>query len=156
MSASRVPGRSSEPTYVLVQEHEVAPQVVEMAREAVRRAAAELQLGAVPEIRWFADSRELPRERVAAAREVFVPGDGDAKAGSVPPYVRYSSEAGWEPTPPVIMLNRTQCLPDTPLHEARHLWQIKTGRYRADEESTHELEDDADAWAASAVTRLAT
>lgn len=153
MSARRVPGGRGKPTYVVVKEHEVAPQVVEMAREAVRRAATELALGVVPEIRWFADSRELPHERVAAAREVFVPGDGDAKAGSVPPYVRYSSAAGWEPAAPVIMLNRTQCLPDTPLHEARHLWQIKTGRYRADEESTHELEDDADAWAASALAR---
>ncbi|MEA2673290.1 MAG: hypothetical protein QOI92_482 [Chloroflexota bacterium] len=56
---------------------------------------------------------------------------------------------------PVIMLNWTQCLPDTPLHELRHLWQIKAGVYRADEESTQELEDDADAWAASAVARLA-
>jgi hypothetical protein len=43
---------------------------------------------------------------------------------------------------------------DTPLHELRHLWQIKAGQYRADEESTKELEDDADAWAAGALTRL--
>jgi hypothetical protein len=140
---------------VIVDEIEVAPQVVQMAREAVRRGAAELDLGVVPEIRWFADSRELPGGRVAAAREVFVPGDGDAKAGSVPPYVRYSPETGWQPAAPVIMLNRTQCLPDTPLHELRHLWQIKAGVYRADEESTQELEDDADAWAASALARLA-
>ena len=126
-----------------------------MAHEAVRHAAAELELGVVPDIRWFADSRELPRGRVAAAREVFVPGDGDAKAGSVPPFVRYSPETGWEPAGPVIMLNRTQCLPDTPLHELRHLWQIKAGVYRADEASTQELEDDADAWAASAMARLA-
>jgi hypothetical protein len=148
--------RRPAPTYLIVDEIEVAPQVVAMAREAVRRAAAELDLGVVPDIRWFADSRELPRGRVAAAREVFVPGDGDAKAGSVPPFVRYSALAGWEPAPPVIMLNRTQCLPDTPLHELRHLWQIKAGVYRANEASTQELEDDADAWAASAVARLAT
>jgi hypothetical protein len=139
------------PTYLVVPEGEVAQQVVEMAREAVRRAAIELQLGAIPEIRWFADSRELPARQVAAAREVFIPGDGDAKAGSVPPFVRYSPDAGWEPAPPIIMLNRTQCLPDTPLHELRHLWQIKAGLYRADEESTQELEDDADAWAAAAM-----
>jgi hypothetical protein len=144
------------PRYLIVDEFEVGPEVVEMAHEAVRAAAAELDLGVVPEIRWFADSRELPRGRVAAAREVFVPGDGDAKAGSVPPYVRYAPEAGWDPAPPVIMLNRTQCLPDTPLHELRHLWQIKAGVYRADEASTQELEDDADAWAASAVARLGT
>jgi hypothetical protein len=141
---------------MMVAEREVEPNVVVMAREAVRWAARELDLGAVPDIRWFADSRELPRGRVAAAREVFVPGDGDAKAGSVPPFVRYSPEAGWEPSPPVIMLNRSQCLPDTPLHELRHLWQIKAGVYRADEESTQALEDDADAWAASALVRLAT
>jgi hypothetical protein len=146
--------RRAAPRYVLVPEREVAPNVRAMAREAVRRAAADLDLGAVPDIRWFADSRELPSARVAAAREVFVPGDGDAKAGSVPPFVRYSPEGGWEPAPPVIMLNRTQCLPDTPLHELRHLWQIKAGLYRADEESTEELEDDADAWAAAAVARL--
>lgn len=126
-----------------------------MARDAVRRGAEDLALGAVPEIRWFADVRELPRGRVAAAREVFTPGDGDAKAGSVPPFVRYSGEGGWEPAPPVIMLNRTQCLPDTPLHELRHLWQIKAGLYRADEASTRAIEDDADAWAADAVARLA-
>jgi hypothetical protein len=144
------------PRYLIVDEFEVAPEVVEMAREAVRRAAVDLDLGVIPAIRWFADSRELPRGRVAAAREVFVPGDGDAKAGSVPPFVRYSQEAGWDPMPPVIMLNRTQCLPDTPLHELRHLWQIKAGLYRADEESTKALEDDADAWAASAVARLGT
>lgn len=140
--------------YLVVSEGEVVPAVVGMAQEAVRRGATDLALGAVPEIRWFADSRELPRGRVAAARELFVPGDGDAKAGSVPPFVRYSPDVGWEPAPPVIMLNRTQCLPDTPLHELRHLWQIKAGRYRADEESTRELEDDADAWAASALIRL--
>ena len=98
--------------------------------------------------------RELPARQVAAAREIFVPGDGVAKAGNVPPFVKYSAELGWEPMPPVILLNRTRCLPDTPLHELRHLWQIKAGRYRADEESSKELEDDADAWAASAVTRL--
>ena len=86
-----------------------------------------------------------PRERC------FIPGDGHAKAGSVPPFVRYSPDAGWEPAPPIIMLNRTQCLPDTPLHELRHLWQIKAGMYRADEESTQDLEDDADAWAAAAM-----
>jgi len=125
-----------------------------MAREAVRRAAADLDLGVIPEIRWFADSRELSRRQVATASEVFVPADGDAKAGSVPPFVRYSRDTGWEPVPPVIMLNRSQCLPDTPLHELRHLWQIKAGLYRADEESTRELEDDADAWAAAAATTL--
>jgi hypothetical protein len=140
--------------YVVVGEDEVDPGIVAMARSAVRRAAGELELGVVPRIEWFADTRELPRTRVAAAREVFVPGDGDPKAGSVPPSVRYSPERGWEPAEPVIMLNRSQCLPDTPLHELRHLWQIKAGIYRADEDSTPALEDDADAWAASAVSRL--
>jgi hypothetical protein len=146
--------RRVTPRYVRLPESEVAPRVAEMARASVRRGAADLDLGAVPDIQWFADSRELSPSRVAAATEVFVPGDGDAKAGSVPPFVRYSEEAGWEPNPPVIMLNRTQCLPDTPLHELRHLWQIKAGLYRADEESTKELEDDADAWAAAALARL--
>jgi hypothetical protein len=144
------------PRYVVVPEGEVARRVVEMAHAAVVRGAADLDLGVIPEIRWFADVRELPRQRVAIAREVFVPGDGDAKAGSVPPFVRFSPEAGWEPSPPVIMLNRSQCLPDTPLHELRHLWQIKAGIYRADEESTQALEDDADAWAASALVGLST
>jgi hypothetical protein len=139
---------------VVVLESEVAPDVFEMAREVVRHAAAELDLGAIPEIQWFADSRELPARRVAAAREVFVPGDGIPKAGSVPPFVRYSPDTGWEPPRPVILLNRTQCLPDTPLHELRHLWQIKAGLYRSDEESTTQLEGDADAWAADALTRL--
>lgn len=142
------------PRYVVVPEGEVAPDVVAMAREAVRRGAAELDLGEVPEIRWFADSRELPRRQVAAAREVFVPGDGVPKAGNVPPFVRYSAAGGWAPAQPVILLNRSACLPDTPLHETRHLWQIKAGLYRADESSTKELEDDADAWAAEALTRL--
>jgi hypothetical protein len=154
MSGCRVPNTSRLPRYVLVPESEVAQRIADAAREAVRRAAIDLDLGTVPEIRWFADSRELPSARVAAAREVFVPGDGDAKAGSVPPFVRFSPETGWAPAPPIIMLNRTQCLPDTPLHELRHLWQIKAGLYRADEESTKQLEDDADAWAAGAVIRL--
>src|SRR5258707_2145517 len=142
------------PTYVVVQDSEVAPDVFEMAWEVVRRAAPELGVGATPEIQWLADSRELPARRVAAAREVFVPGDGIPKAGSVPPFVRYSPVTGWEPARPVILLNRTQCLPDTPLHELRHLWQIKAGLYRADEESSRELEDDADAWSAAALTRV--
>lgn len=141
--------------YVLIGEEEVDPAVLAMARDAVRRALPDLDLGAVPRIQWFADAHELPASRVASAREVFVPGDGDPKAGSVPPFVRYSPDRGWEPAAPVIMLNRSQCLPDTPLHELRHLWQIKAGLYRADEDSTRELEDDADAWAASALTRLA-
>ncbi len=125
-----------------------------MVRDIVQRALPELELGATPEIRWFADVRELPRDRVAAAREVFVPGDGDSKAGSVPPFVRYSPEEGWQPVAPVIMLNRTQCLPDTPLHELRHLWQIKAGIYRADQDSSPELEQDADDWASLATIRL--
>ena len=142
------------PRYVVVPESEVAPDRAAMAREAVRRGALELELGANPEIRWFADARELTAARRAAATAVYVPGDGVAKAGSVPPEVSYSAATGWRPDPPVIMLNRTQCLPDTPLHELRHLWQIKAGLYRADEESTQALEDDADAWAADAMVRL--
>ena len=141
------------PGYVVVDEREVAPDTVEMARDAIRRAAADLELGVVPEIRWIADVRELPARQVAAAREVYVPGDGEPKAGNVPPYVRWSAETGWSPARPVILLNRSQCLPDTPLHELRHLWQIKAGRCRADEDSTEELEADADAWAASELVR---
>ena len=142
------------PRYVLVAEDEVEPRIVAMAYDVMRRALPDLDLGAVPRIQWFADTRELPARRVAAATEVYVPEDGVAKAGSVPPFVRYSPAGGWEPEPPIIMLSRSQCLPDTPLHELRHLWQIKQGRYRADEVSTPELEADADAWAASAMTRL--
>ena len=142
------------PRYVLVPDDQVAPDIVAMARGVVDRALPDLDLGATPEIRWFADTRELPARQVLAAPEVFVPGDGLPKAGNVPPFVRYSAEKGWEPVAPVILLNRSQCLPDTPLHELRHLWQIKAGLYRADEESTPELEADADAWAASAITRL--
>lgn len=140
--------------YFVVPNSEVEPARLAMARDIVRRALPELDLGATPEIRWFADAREVRPEQVSAAREVFLPGDGVPKAGSVPPFVRYSAETGWEPPAPVIMLNRTQCLPDTPLHELRHLWQIKEGRYRADEESSEELEDDADRWAAEAMIRL--
>ena len=143
------------PRYVLVDEAEVDPAVVAMARDAMGRALAELYLGAVPRIQWFADVRELPASRVAAAKEVYVPEDGVAKAGSVPPFVRYSAGGGWDPDPPIIMLSRSHCLPDTPLHELRHLWQIREGKYRADEVSTPELEADADAWAAAAMTRLA-
>jgi hypothetical protein len=139
---------------VLVAEHEVEPRILSMASDVVMRALPELDLGAEPEIRWFADVRELPARRVAAATEVFIPGDGVAKAGSVPPFVSYSPETGWMPTRPVILLNRSQCLPDTPLHELRHLWQIKAGRYRADEDSSDELEADADAWAAIELVRL--
>jgi hypothetical protein len=140
--------------YFVVPEGEVEPSRLAMARDVVLRALPELGLGATPEIRWFADAREVRPEQAAAAREVFLPGDGVPKAGSVPPFVRYSAEKGWEPGAPVIMLNRTQCLPDTPLHELRHLWQIKQGIYRADEESSPELEDDADRWAAEAMIRL--
>jgi hypothetical protein len=142
------------PRYVIVPEIEVAPRVVAMARDAVERALSDLDLGVTPEIQWFAHVRELPARQVLAAREVFVPGDGLPKAGNVPPFVTYSAARGWEPAPPVILLNRSQCLPDTPLHELRHLWQIKAGIYRADEEASRELEGDADAWAASAITRL--
>jgi hypothetical protein len=142
------------PRYVIVPEQDVDAGLVAMARDAVRRALPELDLGAEPEIRWFADARELPHARVAAAREVFVPGDGVPKAGNVPPFVSYSADSGWSPARPVILLNRTQVTPDTPWHELRHLWQIKAGRYRANENSTPELEADADAWATSAMARL--
>lgn len=140
--------------YFVVPDSEVEPRRLAMARNIVRLALPELDLGATPEIRWFADARELRPDQVAAAREVFLPGDGVPKAGSVPPFVHYSAEKGWEPAAPVIMLNRTQCLPDTPLHELRHLWQIRQGRYRADEASSQEQEDDADRWAADAMRRL--
>lgn len=139
--------------YFVVPASEVDPGLVADVRDIVRRALPELDLGATPEIRWFADARELSPEKVAAAREVFLPGDGDPKAGSVPPFVSYSAEKGWQPAAPVIMLNRTHCLPDTPLHELRHLRQIKQGVYRADQESSKELEDDADQWAAGAMIR---
>ena len=142
------------PRYLVVREDEVDPAVAEMAKRTIRGGTRMLELGAVPEIRWFADTRELPPSRVATAQEQFVPGDGDPKAGSVPPFVRYSPGMGWEPARPVLMLNRSECFPDTALHELRHLWQIKVGRYRADETSTPELEADADAWAAEAQTRL--
>ncbi len=142
------------PRYVLVDEHEVDPRVVAMAHDVMRRASLELDLGGVPRIQWFADVRELPATRRAASTEVYVPEDGMDKAGSVPPSVRYTAEGGWEPGPPINMLSRTQSHPDTPLHELRHLWQIKAGLYRADEVSSQELEDDADAWAASEVSRL--
>ena len=141
-------------TYVVIPESEVEPSRLANVLEIVRRALPELDLGASPEIQWFADARELTPEQVAAAREVFVPGDGFPKAGSVPPFVGYSAEEGWQPDAPVVMLNRSQCLPDTPLHELRHLWQIKAGVYRADQDSSHELEDDADHWAAGAMIRL--
>ena len=140
--------------YIVVPESEVEANRVAMVRDIVRRALPELDLGAVPEIRWFADAREMTADQVAAASEVFVPGDGIPKAGSVPPFVSYSPEKGWDPAVPVLMLNRTQCLPDTPLHELRHLWQIKAGVYQADQESSQELEDDADSWAAGAMLRL--
>ena len=142
------------PRYVLVNEDEVDPRIAAMADDVLRRALAELDLGAVPRIQWFADARGLQARRVAVATEVYVPEDGVDKAGSVPPFVRYTSDGGWDPAPPVIMLNRAKCLPDTPLHELRHLWQIKEGLYRADEVSSPELEVDADAWAADAMTRL--
>jgi len=142
--------------YLIVSEDQVATDVLAMARDTVRWAAGDLDLGVVPVIWWFADARELPGRQVAAAREVYVPGDGIAKAGNVPPFVRYSAAAGWEPSPPVVLLNRSQCLPDTPLHELRHLWQVKAGLYRTDEDSTAELEADADAWAASAIGRVGT
>jgi hypothetical protein len=142
------------PRYVLVDEDEVDPRVVAMADDVLRRALAELDLGATPRIQWFADTRELPASRVAAATEVYVPEDGVDKAGSVPPFVRFTATGGWEPSPPIIMLSRSQCLPDTPLHELRHLWQIKQGLYRADEVSTPEIEADADDWAAGAMARL--
>jgi hypothetical protein len=142
------------PKYILVAESEVEPRLVAMVHEVVRRALQELDLGATPEVQWFADARELSPARVEEASDVYVPGDGFAKAGSVPPFVRYSAETGWDPAAPVIMLNRSKTLPDTPLHELRHLWQIKAGIYRADQDSSGALEGDADAWAASAMTRL--
>ena len=145
------------PRYVLVPEREVAPGVVAMARDIVAPRPSRAGPGRhSARSSWFADARELPARQVAAASEVYIPGDGIPKAGSVPPFVRYSAETGWEPAAPVILLNRSQCLPDTPLHELRHLWQIKAGLYRADQSSTQELEDDADAWAAGALTRLGT
>jgi hypothetical protein len=142
--------------YVIVAPDDVDPAVVAMAGDMVQRALPALDLGAEPAIRWFADVRELPRARVAAATEVFVPADGVPKAGNVPPFVRYAADSGWTPARPVIPLNRSLCTPDAPLHELRHLWQIKAGRYRADEEATSELEADADAWATAALQRLGT
>lgn len=142
------------PSYVRVPEIEVDPGLRAAVQDIVSRALPELDLGAEPEIGWFADTRALPPDRVRAAPVVFVPGDGVPKAGNVPPFVSYTAGSGWEPSRPLILLNRAQCLPDTALHELRHLWQIKAGRYHADQYATQELEDDADAWAADAMARL--
>lgn len=142
------------PRYVRVPDGEVDSGLRTTVHDIVRRALPELDLGAEPEIGWFADTRALAPEQVASAREVFIPGDGVPKAGNVPPFVSYSAGVGWRPAPPLILLNRAQCLPDTALHELRHLWQIKAGLYRADQYATQELEDDADAWAAEAMVRF--
>jgi hypothetical protein len=120
----------------------------------VRRVLPELDLGAEPELGWFADTRSLPPAQVRSASAVFVPGDGVPKAGNVPPFVSYSPDRGWTPARPLILLNRNACPPDTAVHELRHLWQIKAGLYRADQFATADLEDDADRWAAEAMVRL--
>lgn len=142
------------PRYVRVPETEVDSGLREAVHDIVRGALPELDLGAEPEIGWFADTRALTPAQVRAAQQVFVPGDGVPKAGNVPPFVSYTTSAGWEPPRPLILLNRAQCLPDTALHELRHLSQIKAGRYRADQYTTQALEGDADAWAADAMVRL--
>ena len=142
------------PRYVRVPDSEVDPELRARVEDVVQRALPELELGATPEIGWFADTRTLSADAVARSREVFVPGDGVPKAGNVPPFVSYTSGRGWMPERPLILLNRAQTLPDTALHELRHLWQIKAGLYRADEYATQQIEDDADAWAAEAMVRL--
>ena len=142
------------PRYVRIPDTEVDPALLAGALEIVRRALPDLDLGTEPEVGWFADTRTLPDDRVRSAPVVFVLGDGVPKAGNVPPFVRYAADAGWTPPRPLILLNRDACPPDTVLHELRHLWQIKAGRYRADEYATLELEGDADAWAAAAMARL--
>ena len=142
------------PKYVRIPDSEVDPPLLAAVQDIVRRALPDLDLGAEPEVGWFADTRTLAPDRVRSAPAVFVPGDGYAKAGNVPPFVRYSRDAGWTPSRPLILLNRNACPPDTALHELRHLWQIKAGLYRADQYATQELEDDADAWAAAAMIRL--
>jgi hypothetical protein len=142
------------PKYVRIPDSEVDPTLLAAVDDIVRRALPELDLGAEPEVGWFADTRKLPADRVRLAPAVFVPGDGYPKAGNVPPFVRYTPDEGWMPARPLILLNRDACPPDTALHELRHLWQIKAGRYRADEFATQALEDDADAWATEAMIRL--
>jgi hypothetical protein len=140
--------------YVRVPETEVDPTLLAAVHDIVHRALPDLDLGAEPEVGWFADTRTLAPDRVRSAAEVFVPGDGYPKAGNVPPFVRYAPDGGWTPQRPLILLNRDACPPDTALHELRHLWQIKAGWYRADQYATQELEDDADAWAAAEMLRL--
>jgi hypothetical protein len=142
------------PKYVRIRDTEVDPTLLASVHDIVRRALPDLDLGAEPEVGWFADTRTLPEDRVRSAPAVFVPGDGYPKAGNVPPFVRYSAQNGWTPPRPLILLNRDACPPDTALHELRHLWQIRTGRYRADQYATPDLEADADAWAAAAMVRL--
>ena len=142
------------PKYVRVPATAVDSELRDGVHGIVLRALPELDLGAEPEIGWFADARSLTAEQVRAAREVCIPGDGVPKAGNVPPFVSYTAARGWVPARPLILLNRDACPPDTALHELRHLWQIKAGRYRADEYATHVLEDDADAWGADAMVRL--
>jgi hypothetical protein len=145
---------SQVPRYVRVLETEVDPTLLAAVHDIVRRALPDLDLGAEPEVGWFADTRTLAPHQVRSAPEVFVPGDGYPKAGNVPPFVRHTGDGGWSPRRPLILLNRDACPPDTALHELRHLWQIKAGLYRADQYATQELEDDADAWAAAAMLRL--
>jgi hypothetical protein len=142
------------PKYVRIRESEVDPTLLAAVHEIVRQALPDLDLAAEPEVGWFADTRTLAQDRIRSAPEVFVPGDGYPKAGNVPPFVRFARDGGWTPPRPLILLNRDACPPDTALHELRHLWQIKAGRYRADQYATRELEDDADAWAAAAMVRL--
>jgi hypothetical protein len=124
-----------------------------MVQDILHRARVELDLGAEPRVVWFADTRDLRPIEVRSLREVFVPADGMPKQGSVPEFVRYSPETGWDPAP-LMLLNRSECSSITALHELRHLWQIKAGLYRADEVASSEIEADADAWADATMARL--
>ncbi len=141
------------PKYARIPEGEVDSSLRAMVQDILQRASVELDLGAEPQVVWFADTWELSPSELRSMREVFVPADGIHKQGSVPEFVRYSPETGWDPAP-LMLLNRSECSSTTPLHELRHLWQIKAGLYRADEVASTEIEEDADAWADATMARL--
>ena len=144
------------PRYVVVAEREVAPGVV--ADGARHRGAGGAGAGLGRHARdqvVRGRARAAAARQVAAAREVFVPGDGVAKAGNVPPFVRYSAERGLG----AAFTGRHAQSVAVPARHATPRASATCGRSRqASTEPTNSrpeaMEDDADAWAASELTRL--
>jgi hypothetical protein len=142
-----------QPRFVEVLAAAVPPKILEATHDIVIKALPELELGVVPVVRWAAEADDATIAALPPGTPVFQ--GGAHPNGFIAPWTRWTPEDGWTPEArPSIFLNAATCGPTTPLHELRHLWQMRNGVPLDVGARNPGAEKDAEDWAIAALDRL--